>query len=167
MSDEGKKPGKSGGAVGGGRRRPGDNRPFVPFERFEDVKARCGHIVQFGLLPDGKDRFREGRRNKATSRDCKACREKKQQEQLEVAQRKQAEKEQRKLQEGTRPTRPDKTRLPDGSRFEVQYDAANAQWTGTLSVPTAGAKPASFTGSRSSLFKLLAILDDQYRATLQ
>jgi hypothetical protein len=28
-------------------------------------------------MPDAKDRFREDRRKKAISRDCKACREKK------------------------------------------------------------------------------------------
>ncbi len=167
MSDEGKRPGKGEASAGGARRRPGDNKPFVPFERFEDVKARCGHVVQFGLLPEGKDRFREGRRKKATSRDCKACREKKQQAQLEDAERRQAEKEQRKLQAGERPARPAKTRLPDGSRFEVQYDAASAVWNGTLSIPTPGGTATTFTESRSSLFKLLASLDDQYRATLK
>src|SRR5688572_19732538 len=59
-------------------RRP--DRPYIPFVRFEDVVARCGHAEQFGIMPDGKDRFREGRRKKVTGRDCKACREKKQQQ---------------------------------------------------------------------------------------
>jgi hypothetical protein len=151
------------------RRRPGD-RPFIPFARFEDVVVRCGHVEKFGLMPDNKDRFREARRQKALSRDCKACREKKHQAQLEDHERRKAEKEQRKAQQGVRPLRPEqaKTRLPDGSRFEVHYDAAKAQWTGTLSVPASGQVPAAtFTGSRSSLFKLLAVLDDQYRATLR
>jgi hypothetical protein len=149
------------------RRRPGD-KPFVPFARFEDVVVRCGHVEKFGLMPEGKDRFREARRQKALSRDCKACREKKHKEQLEAQERRKAEKEQRRAQQGERPSRSEKpkTRLPDGSRFEVQYDAAKAQWTGTLSVPTSGQATATFSGSRSSLFKLLAILDDQYRATL-
>ena len=26
-------------------------RPFIPFVGFEDVKARCGHVEKFGLLP--------------------------------------------------------------------------------------------------------------------
>jgi hypothetical protein len=132
--------------------------------------VRCGHVEKFGLMPDGKDRFREARRQKALSRDCKACREKKQREQLEDHERRKAEKEQRRAQQGERaPSPPEKpkTRLPDGSRFEVQYDAAKAQWTGTLTVPASGqAAAATFTGSKSSLFKLLASLDDQYRATL-
>ena len=97
------------------RRRTGD-RPFIPFARFEDVVARCGHVEKFGLLPEGKDRFREGRRNKATSRDCKACGEKKQRDEQEAALKRRAQKE----QDGGRAPRPAKTRLPDGSRFEVQ-----------------------------------------------
>ncbi len=143
------------------RRRPGD-KPFIPFARFEDVVARCGHVEKFGLLPDGKDRFREGRRQKAISRDCKACRERKQREQEEAAQQRRAEK----VQDGERAPRPAKTRLPDGSRFEIQYDAAKQQWSGTLTVPTEGGSPVAITGSRSGLFPLLASLDEQYRATL-
>jgi hypothetical protein len=117
-------------------------------------------------MPDNKDRFREDRRKKAISRDCKECREKKHQEQLEATQRRLAEKEQRKKQQTVRPSQSPKTRLPDGSRFEVQFDAEKGQWNGTLTVPVPGGTPATFTGFRSSLFKLLAVLDDQYRATL-
>ncbi len=170
MSDEGLSSGKGGTAERANnaatpRRRPGD-KPFIPFARFEDVVARCGHIEKFGLLPEGKDRFREGRRKKATSRDCKACREKKQRDQEEAAQQRRAEKEQRKMHDGERPARPAKTRLPDGSRFEVQYDAGKEQWNGTLTVPTEGGSTVAFTGSRSALFPLLSSLDEQYRATL-
>src|SRR5579859_5264327 len=118
MSEDRSTPGKGEAAAARPRRRPGD-KPFVPFARFEDVVARCGHVEKFGLLPDGKDRFREGRRQKATSRDCKACRERKQREQEEAAQQRRAEK----VQGGERAPRPAKTRLPDGSRFEIQYDA--------------------------------------------
>ncbi len=176
MSDEGTGPGRGkaagraeGAATPSPRRRPGD-KPFVPFARFEDVVVRCGHVEKFGLLPDGMDRFREGRRKKATSRDCKACRERRQREQQEAAERRRAEKEQRKRQEGEQPPRPGKApragRLPDGSRFEVQYDAAKGQWSGTLTVPNAGGASAVFTGARSALFQLLASLDEQYRASL-
>src|SRR5947208_3125930 len=119
-----------------GRRRPG---PFVPFERFEDIVVRCGHTEKFGLLPEGKDRFREDRRKKAISRDCKACRERKQQEERQAADLRKAEKEQRKAQDAQRAegkTRgPHSGRLPDGSRFEVTYDASKEQWGGSLTVP--------------------------------
>jgi septal ring factor EnvC (AmiA/AmiB activator) len=119
-------------------------------------------------LPEGKDRFREARRQKALSRDCKECRAKRQQEELEAAQRRKAEKEKRRMEQSEQPRPGDKpkARLPDGSRFEVQYDGAKQQWSGTLTVPTQGQGTASFTGARSSLFKLLAVLDDQYRASL-
>src|SRR5258708_6118128 len=78
------------------RRRPG---PFIPFARFEDVVVRCGHTEKFGLLPEGKDRFREDRRKKALSRDCKACRERKQQEEKQAAEQRKTEKEQRKAKD--------------------------------------------------------------------
>jgi hypothetical protein len=155
----------------GPRRRPGD-KPFIPFVRFEDVVVRCGHVEKFGLMPDNKDRFREDRRKKAIARDCKACREKKQQQEQEAAELRRSEKEQRKAQQAEQP-RPRKTphppmgRLPDASKFEVSYDAAKEQWSGTLTIPSAEGAPATFTGSGSGLFPLLASLDKQYRATLQ
>ena len=157
--------------AGGGpprpRRRPG---PFVPFERFVDVVARCGHAEKFGLLPEGKDRFREDRRKKAMSRDCKACRERKQQEELQAAELRRAEKEQRRAGDDQRaegkPRGQQSGRLPDGSRFEVTYDASKEQWAGSLTVPTPGGEPATFAGSGSGLFPLLAELDRLYRASL-
>jgi hypothetical protein len=57
--------------------------------------------------------------------------------------------------------------LPDGSRFEVCYDAALEQWSGSLTVPTSDGAPATFTGTGSGLFALLSSLDRQYRATLK
>src|SRR5271157_3674299 len=97
------------------RRRPGD-KPFIPFVRFEDVVVRCGHVEKFGLLPDGKDRFREARRQKVISRDCKACREGKQRAAEAAAQLRQIAKEKRAEQQPT-PTkktpRPQSGRLPD------------------------------------------------------
>src|SRR5262245_18640697 len=124
------------------RRRP--DKPFIPFVGFEDVVARCGHVEKFGLLPDNKDRFRQDRRKKAMGRDCRACREKRRLEQEEAAQLRRAEKEKRKLEEaqrlavGKKAAGPEGGRLPDGSRFEVSYDAANERWSGTLTVPTTG-----------------------------
>jgi hypothetical protein len=169
MTEDGNRLTKNDAATPRPRRRPGD-KPFIPFSRFEDVVAKCGHIEKFGLLPEGKDRFREDRRKKVTGRDCKACREKRYREEQEALQQRRAEKEARKAQEAARPPRPgtnrQTARLPDGSRFEVQYDASTAKWNGTLTVPVPGGKPATFTGSRSALFKLLSILDEQYRATL-
>jgi hypothetical protein len=124
-------------------------------------------------MPDSKDRFREDRRKKAISRDCKACREKKQQQAQEAAELRRSEKEKRKMQEAAQPPRQGKTdrqqlpRLPDGSRFEVCYDAAKEQWSGSLTIPTSDGAPATFTGTGSGLFPLLSKLDGQYRATLE
>src|SRR4051812_8456455 len=87
---------------GAPRRRPGD-KPFIPFVRYEDVVVKCGHVEKFGILPDGKDRFREDRRKKAISRDCKVCREKRQKEELEAAEVRRLEKEQRKANAAQQP----------------------------------------------------------------
>jgi hypothetical protein len=154
---------KGGAAKRGSGRRP--DKPFVPFSRFEDIVVRCGHTEKFGLLPDGQDRFREGRRKKALGRDCKACREKRQKEETEAAERRRVEKEQRKAKQPPR-EKPAGGRLPDGSRFEMQYDATKQQWSGTLTVPAPEGAPASFSGSASALFRLLSSLDEKYRATL-
>ena len=114
---------KQGGSGPTPRRRPGD-KPFIPFARFEDVVVKCGHVEKFGLLPEGKDRFRNDRRKKLMSRDCKECRTKRHTaEQAAIAVR-QAEKELRKSQAGEKPARLGKPpqqlkgRLPTVRRFE-------------------------------------------------
>ena len=148
----------------GGPQRPGE-KPFVPFERFEDLVVRCGHVEKFGLMPDGKDRFRDGRRRKLAGRDCAACREKKRLELEAADEARRAAKESRKQGEVAKPakdSRPHAGRLPDGSRYEVRYDATRQEWSGTLTVP-----PLTFEGAGSGLFALLAQLDSQYRATLE
>jgi len=70
--------------------------------------VRCGHVEQFGLLPDGKDRFREDRRKKAMGRDCKACRERRYREEQEAAQLRRAQKQERKTQQAVRQARGEK-----------------------------------------------------------
>jgi hypothetical protein len=50
-------------------------------------------------------------------------------------------------------------RLPDGAVFTVAYDAIAEAWTGTLAV-----EGQTFTGTESGVFKLLVLLDRQYRA---
>jgi hypothetical protein len=54
-----------------------------------------------------------------------------------------------------------KGRLPDGSTFLITYNAAAEKWTGELVI---GAH--SFTGSSTAAMKLLAVLDNSYRAFL-
>lgn len=167
----GARPGGDRSATPPPRRRP--EKPYIPFVRFEDVVVRCGHVEKFGILPDNKDRYREDRRKKAMSRDCKACRAIKQQQEQEAAASRRAEKEKRKMEAaqdpaaGDKASSPQRGRLPDGSRFEVVYDAAREQWSGTLTVPTPEGAPAVFTGSGSGLFPLLSSLDKKYRATLE
>jgi hypothetical protein len=54
---------------------------------------------------------------------------------------------------------PKTERLPDGSRFVVQYDSEHQLWTGSLFVPGAD----DITGSAPGVFRLLRQLDAAYR----
>lgn len=56
-----------------------------------------------------------------------------------------------------------KGRLPDGSRYEVRYDATRQRRSGTLNVPILGYKTLTFKGEASGVFWLMAALDQQYR----
>lgn len=142
--------------------------PPPPIVAYEDVIAACGHPEKFGLFEDHKDKFRKDRRKKVTDRPCKACRERKRLEEEEAIKMKRAEKQQRAA-EAAKAVRPEKekpagdhaVRLPDGSKFEVVYDATQAKWTGTLTV-----EDRVFSDSAGGVFKLLTRLDRQYRQTL-
>jgi hypothetical protein len=141
--------------------------PPPPIVAYEDVIASCGHPEKFGRFEDRLDRFRKDRRKKVTDRPCKACREQKRLEEEEATRVRREEKRQRAeaaAQAGPSPKEPaDGTsrRLPDGSKFEVVYDASQTRWNGTLTI---GEKV--FTGSAGGVFKLLGRLDQQYRASL-
>jgi hypothetical protein len=54
-------------------------------------------------------------------------------------------------------------RLPDGSSFNVVYDAAKVSWSGSLTVPLADG-PRRFEAQASGVMKLLRELDRLYRA---
>jgi len=149
------------------QRKPGDRPPPPPVVAYEDVTASCGHPEKFGLFADRLDRFRKDRRKKVTDRPCKACREQKQREEQEAAKMRQAERKQRAEEAGTASGSGKKQgagkheRLPDASKFEVVYDAAQLQWKGSLTIGE-----SRFTGSAGTLFNLLSRLDRQYRQTL-
>jgi len=133
------------------------------------VTAACGHPEKFGLFEDRKDRFRRDRRKKVTDRPCRACREVKRQEEEAAALVRKAEKQQRakeaamaqEQKQQQKPAGESPGRLPDGAKYDVVYNAAQTQWTGTLTV---GDKV--FTGSAGGLFTLLSKLDRQYRQTM-
>jgi hypothetical protein len=54
------------------------------------------------------------------------------------------------------------TRLPDKSRFLVEYNANTQTWTGTLNV-----EGMNFTDTSGAVFHLLHKLDKQYRKWLK
>ena len=143
-------------------RQRSDGRPLPPFVRYEDVTAACGHAVQFGLCEDRLDKYRAARRQKVTNRPCPVCREQRQREEQEAAARRRADRGAAQPARGRkRPTQAPPGRLPDGSCFEVRFDAAAESWSGTLTVG-----PARFTATAGGVFRLLTLLDRQYRATL-
>jgi hypothetical protein len=138
-----------------------------PVVGIEQVTVKCGHVVPFELFDLRKDKFRNDRRKKLTDRDCSACRIKAQ----EVRQAAEMEEARLRRLERPRKERPQakpQSRLPHGARFDVAWDAAKGQWSGTLSVPTAddAARCDVFTAAASGVFKLLQVLDGKYRATL-
>ena len=64
-------------------------------------------------------------------------------------------------------------RLPEGSRFDVKYDASSVMWSGSLSIPLSeeetakkGIEAILFSDSRSGVFQLLGSLDRMYREFL-
>lgn len=73
-----------------------------------------------------------------------------------------------KFKESKTPFEFKRGRLPDGARFDVTYNAAKQEWTGLLYLPpaTEGENGKVFEASKSAVFKLLATLDDLYRAWL-
>ena len=58
-------------------------------------------------------------------------------------------------------------RLPDGSKFEVRYDAERVEWSGSLTVIAPGGGTFVFVASAPSVFGLLKRLDAKYRASLR
>lgn len=142
-------------------------KPKLPVVGVEQVVVRCGHHAPFELFDPKKDKFREGRRKKLMGRDCRACREKAHDE------RTRAEMEAarlRRLQQPRKERPPAQTpsRLPNGSRYDVSFDAAKEAWSGTLTIPAAtpAETPLLFSGSASAVVKLLSRLDAMYRVTL-
>jgi hypothetical protein len=136
-------------------------KPKPPVMGVEPVTVKCGHTVPFELFDLKKDKFRDNRRKKLTDRDCPACRVKAQ-EARQAAEQEAARQRRQDKPMGKRPAANPSSRLPDGSRFDVAWDSAKGQWAGSLAVP--GLAP--LTASASGVFKLLQILDRQYRATM-
>jgi hypothetical protein len=109
-------------------------------------------MTDLELYGDERDRqFAEDRRAKAASRPCAACRQKAEAEkELAAKQKKQATPAHQAP--ATTP------RLPDGSAFNVTYDATKKEWRGSLTVPGKG----ELTAAASGVFRLLRELEQQY-----
>lgn len=80
----------------------------------------------------------------------------------ELLQEKPKAKKERKTPEQRDQQVEKKGRLPDRSRFDVQWDATAKKWSGSLVIETATG-PKVFSGKNSGVFLLLHKLDDQYR----
>lgn len=125
----------------------------------EQVTVQCGHAVPFELFDPKKDKFRDARRKKLTDRPCSACRIKAQEARQAVEKEAARQKRLAKAKNAAVAASDPRNRLPDGSRFDVAYDASKGQWSGTLAVP--GLAPIS--AAASGVFKLLMNLDRLYR----
>lgn len=122
----------------------------------EKISAKCGHPIMFDLY--AKDPFRDGRRQKALSRDCPTCRQARVAADAATAAARKAEKKVGKKVVLLSSLKP---RLPDGAHFQATYTAAVMEWTGSLTI-----EGASFELRASSLKQLLHRLDDAYRSSL-
>ena len=130
-------------------------KPRPPTVGTEVLLVKCGHTIVFDLY--AKDSFRDQRRQKEASRDCPPCRQARVQAETIAHKERRARKAVTKAATFAKSLKP---RLPDGACFGATYDAAQVQWTGTLTV-----EGLTFERSASSLNKLLHRLDDVYRAT--
>jgi hypothetical protein len=164
MSDE-KRPSLRGAARHGAEAKPQSaqtppQRPKPPVVGVEQVVVRCGHTVPFELFDLKQDKYRNARRKKLTDAACRDCRLKVHEErthaEMEAARKRRSERPKKERA----PSGPE-NRLPDGARFDVAFDAAKGEWSGTLAVP--GLAP--LTASASGVFELLSVLDGMYRAS--
>jgi hypothetical protein len=124
------------------------------------------------IFDDRRDRlYRDVRRKKLAGGPCPDCRR---QAHAELVARQQAEAAERKAARPASPAaptpkqkgdRPSAGRLPDGSEFHVTYRAAAEHWAGTLTVTTPEGGQV-FEGEAGAVFRLLGLLDRQYRAWL-
>ena len=128
---------------------PKPPQPTPPSIGTEKLAVKCGHTTVFDLY--AKDPFRDGRRQKALSRDCPACRQARAEADAGAA----AERKVKKAAQKALKIRP---RLPDGARFTAVYAAETTQWTGTLTIDG-----VVFERRASGIKKLLDRLDDAYR----
>lgn len=126
----------------------------------EMVEAKCGHLVEFQLFEDKKDKYRDQRRKKMTDRDCPACRQERERLRQEEAQKRRAEDS-----VSTRAWKMPKGRLPHGSHFDATYDGEAQAWTGTLTIP-ADPSPLVFSYTKGGVFRLMSTLDTMYRKWL-
>jgi hypothetical protein len=159
-------PPKPAGGKGAG---PGKPKAPVLVVSWEPITVKCGHTVQFGLYPDGKDKHREQRRKKQQEKNCPACHDTKQKKEMEEAQ------ERRRLKgpivpKWKRDAVISLERLPNGSTFgPLTYSAVTMEWKGVLRIPDPTSEAGDwleFTGKASAVFRLLSLLDSQWREWL-
>jgi hypothetical protein len=156
--------------------------PAPPTEKIEKIRVTklircsCGHEVEFMTKHKNNMQIILQRQQEFAAQPCGECRTKAAQlrnqqisaqaralRQQKIADQKAAD--QPKKRRPPQPPRQDERdsanptgRLPLGSRFQVEY-VAHKQWTGTLTIPDVG----TFTAQADAVFKLLKILDRQYR----
>jgi hypothetical protein len=117
-----------------------------------DVTALCGHVVKLPLFK--KDPYREQRQAKVTQKICRECNDKNLKEQQLQGQLNRKRKNQKRWQAD---------RLPDCSHFSVTYNDEKKMWKGTLSIIGPNETFKTFEGEKSGVFRLLQLLDKQYR----
>lgn len=136
--------------------KPLDPKPKAPKPKNpapvaqEEVTASCGHLVKIKFTGE-EDPKTSSRRKHHTSLPCPVCAA----PIIAANREKRAAISKGIVEDKLRVNR----RLPDKSRFEVEYDADNLMWSGKLIL----ADGREFFGSTGGVFGLLPALERQLR----
>ena len=120
------------------RKQKSASTPAVPPTADDAITHSCGHRTT---------------RKHMESTPCREC--------VNTSDKKRRQQKHKKQTEKRKSERPDIPRLPDLAEFNVVYNAELQRWYGELVI---GEK--KFYGSASGVFKLLPLLDQQYREWL-
>jgi hypothetical protein len=146
---------------------PNKRPPQNQVMSYETITCACGHQAPFPIYSEKNDKHREERRKRHQERHCADCRKKEHEER----QRQEKESKKKRSKEGKGPSWLKEaarraSRLPDGAKFTLLYDASKELWQGELAVVWEG-KLRIFSGQGSGVFRLLEKLDVQFRKVVE
>ncbi len=134
-----------------------------PVAGTEQVTCLCGHLGQFEIFEDKKDKYRDTRRAKFAGKKCPDCRKQDLEEQIKRQQEGGKERRTRKRAAQRAKRNRDWQRLPHGSFFFGVFDGSKMNWEVILGAVGGGNSFEGFNGDGSGIFPTLERVDKQYR----